>query len=297
MSDEARPRGPWDPVPADETTVPAATPTRQYRLGPIGVRVEKRPVQADGVQPLDKGQHPVWAVVSTLLLAGFIWYFSGSWVVAVAAIWGLFVHEYGHVLAMNRYGMGPAKIYIVPFLGGMARSQRLPSSEWDGVKVSLAGPAFGLLATIPFFAGWYALGGSAWLVGAFAIAMINLVNLAPAPPLDGSKALGPVLARIHPVVEKAAMVLVGVVVVLWGFSNGSYIFAAFLALALYGHLRRGAWRPEGRVLTGREAAASVALFLITTAACVGVALAALLPLAGSVEAAQGLAMRYLEFGR
>ena len=298
MSDEARPRGPWDPVPADETAVPQGTTSRQYRLGPIGVRVEKRPVQTEGVQPLDKGQHPVWAVVSTLLLAGFIWYFSGSWVVAVAAIWGLFVHEYGHVLAMNRYGMGPAKIYIVPFLGGMARSQRLPSSEWDGVKVSLAGPAFGLLATIPFFIGWYAMGGgSPWLVGAFAIAMINLVNLAPAPPLDGSKALGPVLARIHPMVEKAAMVLVGVVVVLWGFSNGSYIFAAFLALALYGHLRRGAWRPEGRVLTGREAAASVALFLITTAACVGVALAALLPLAGSVEAAQGLAMRYLEFGR
>ena len=297
MSDEARPRGPWDPVPADETAVPQGTTSRQYRLGPIGVRVEKRPVQTDGVQPLDKGQHPVWAVVSTLLLAGFIWYFSGSWVVAVAAIWGLFVHEYGHVLAMNRYGMGPAKIYIVPFLGGMARSQRLPSSEWDGVKVSLAGPAFGLLATIPFFIGFYAMGGSAWLVGAFAIAMINLVNLAPAPPLDGSKALGPVLARIHPMVEKAAMVLVGVVVVLWGFSNGSYIFAAFLALALYGHLRRGAWRPEGRVLTARESAASVVLFLITTAACVGVALAALLPLAGSVEAAQGLAMRYLEFGR
>jgi len=298
MTDEARPRGPWDPVPADETAVPPATASRQYRLGPIGVRVEKRPVQTDGVQPLDKGQHPVWAVVSTLLLAGFIWYFSGSWVVAVAAIWGLFVHEYGHVLAMNRYGMGPAKIYIVPFLGGMARSQRLPSSEWDGVKVSLAGPAFGLLATIPFFIGWYAMGGgSPWLVGAFAIAMINLVNLAPAPPLDGSKALGPVLARIHPMVEKAAMVLVGAVVVLWGFSNGSYIFAAFLALALYGHLRRGAWRPEGRVLTGRESAASVALFLITTAACVGVALAALLPLAGSVGAAQELAMRYLEFGR
>ena len=60
--------------------------------------------------PLDKGQHPVWAAVSTLLLAGFIWYFTGSWVIAGAVIWGLLVHEYGHVLAMNRYGMGPARI-------------------------------------------------------------------------------------------------------------------------------------------------------------------------------------------
>ncbi len=247
--------------------------------------------------PLDKGQHPVWAAVSTLLLAGFIWYVTGSWVIAGAVIWGLLVHEYGHVLAMNRYGMGPARIYIVPFLGGMAKSQRLPDSEWDGVKVSLAGPAFGLLATLPFFAAWMVTGGSAWLVGAFAIAMLNLVNLAPAPPLDGSKALGPVLARIHPMLEKAAMVAVGVLVVAWGLSNGSYIFAGFLVLALIGHLRRGAWRPEGRALSGRESGYSVGLFLVTVAACAGVALAALLPLAGSVDGALAQGWRYLEFGR
>ena len=80
---------------------------------------------------------------------------TGSWVVAVAAIFGLFVHEYGHVLAMNRLGMGPAKIYIIPFLGGLARGQRNPDSEWHGVLVSLAGPAFGLLAACPPSAcGW-----------------------------------------------------------------------------------------------------------------------------------------------
>jgi len=248
-------------------------------------------------QALDKGQHPAWALISTLLLGGFIWFVSGSWVVAVAALWGLLVHEYGHVLAMNRYGMGPAKIYIVPFLGGMARSQRLPSSEWDGVKVSLAGPAFGLLAAIPFFAGFFIVGGSAWLVGAFAIAMINLINLAPAPPLDGSKALGPVLARVHPMLEKAAMVAVGVVVVAWGVSNGSYILAAFLSLALIGHLRRGAWRPEGRTLTAREASMSVGLFVVTALACAGVALAALLPLAGSLEGAMAHGANFLRFGR
>ncbi len=245
----------------------------------------------------DKGQHPAWALVSTLALAGFIWWISGSWVIAVAAIWGLLVHEYGHVLAMNRYGMGPAKIYIVPFLGGMARSQRLPNSEWEGVKVSLAGPLFGLLAAIPFFAAYYVLGGQAWLVGAFAIAMINLINLAPAPPLDGSKALGPVLARIHPMLERVAMVLIGALVVLWGLSNGSYIFAAFLALALFGHLKRGNWRPEGRVLSGSEAVMSVGLFVITAVACVGVALAAVLPMTGSIEAALAQGLRYVEFGR
>lgn len=281
--------GPWGSRDGrDETAAPTApSPAPAATTSP-----------APGSAPaLDKGQHPAWALVSTLALAGFIWWISGSWVIAVAAIWGLLVHEYGHVLAMNRYGMGPAKIYIVPFLGGMARSQRLPNSEWEGVKVSLAGPLFGLLAAIPFFAAYYVLGGQAWLVGAFAIAMINLINLAPAPPLDGSKALGPVLARIHPMLERVAMVLIGALVVLWGLSNGSYIFAAFLALALFGHLKRGNWRPEGRVLSGSEAVMSVGLFVVTAAACVGVALAAVLPMTGSIEAALAQGLRYVEFGR
>jgi Zn-dependent protease len=296
MTDETRPRGPWDADPAEAAVVPAAPTGREYRVGPVGVRFERAP-EAVGERPLDKGHHPAWALISTALLAGFIWYVSGSWVVAAAAIFGLLVHEYGHVLAMNRLGMGPARIYIVPFLGGVARSQRLPESEWHGVLVSLAGPLFGTLATVPFFVGWWLTGAPAWLVGAFAIAMINLVNLAPAPPLDGSKALGPVLAKIHPLLEKAAMVLVGVVVVVWGFTNGSYIFAGFLTLALIGHLRRGAWRPEGRPLTGAEVGLSVGLFVITAAICAAAAMAALVPLAGSLEGAVGVGLRYLEFGR
>lgn len=277
-SDQTRRPGPWEALP------PAAPAEREIA----------RP-QA-GEPPLDKGQHPVWAVVSTLLLGGFIWWASGSWVIAVAAIWGLLVHEYGHVLAMNALGMGPAKIYIIPFLGGVAKSQRLPASEWHGVLVSLAGPAFGLLAAIPFFGLYIATGQRFWLDGVFIIAIINLVNLAPAPPLDGSKALGPVLARIHPMVEKVAMVTVGVVVVLWGLTNGSYIFAAFLALALIGHLRRGAWRPDGRRLEWPEAARSVGLFLLTAAACVGVALAALMPGAPSLADAVSHGAAFFHFG-
>lgn len=276
---ENRRPGPWDNLP------PPAAPEREIA----------RPAAGD--PPLDKGQHPVWAVVSTLLLGGFIWWLTGNPVVAVAAIFGLLVHEYGHVLAMNALGMGPARIYIIPFLGGVAKSQRLPVSEWHGVLVSLAGPAFGLLAAIPFYGLFLATGDGMWLEGVFIIALINLVNLAPAPPLDGSKALGPVLARIHPMVERAAMVAVGVLVVIWGVTNGSYIFAAFLALALVGHLRRGAWRPDGRPLTGAESLRSVGLFLIVAAACASVGLAGLLPITGSLTDAVAFGARYFEFGR
>lgn len=284
MTDSTPPRrpGPWDSRPQEAAVAPTPAVEAARASEP----------------PLDKGQHPLWALISTLLLGGFIWYLSGSWVIAVAAIWGLLVHEYGHVLAMNRLGMGPAKIYIIPFLGGVAKGQRLPVSEWHGVLVSLAGPAFGLLAAIPFFGLFLVTGGGAWLLGAAIIAAINLVNLAPAPPLDGSKALGPVLARIHPLVERAAMIAIGALVVLWGLNTGRFILAAFLALALIGHLRRGAWRPDGRPLSGREAGMSVGLFLVSAAACAGVGLAALMPLAdGSLPGALAIAGDYLGIKR
>lgn len=284
MTDSNTPRpGPWDATP-DQPAAEAPRPASPSN---------PRAAQAT----LDKGQHPLWAAASTLLLGGLIWWFTGSWIAVVAILFGLLVHEYGHVLAMNAYGMGPARIYVVPFVGGMARAQRRAESEWHGVLVSLAGPAFGLLAAIPFFGLYIVTGQGMWLEGVFYVAMLNLLNLAPAPPLDGSKALGPVLALIHPMVEKVAMVVVGAVVVLWGLSNGSYIFAGLLAFSLYGHLRRGHWRPEGRRLTGTEAGRSAGLFVLAAAACVGVALAGLMPIAGSLDQALVYGGSFFEFGR
>lgn len=281
MTDTDTPRrpGPWDPRPED-----------------LHVRAEP-PAPGRAEPPLDKGQHPVWAIISTLLLGGLIYYWSGSLVIVGAVLFGLLVHEYGHVLAMNRLGMGPARIYIVPFLGGLAKGQRMPASEWHGVLVALAGPAFGLLAAIPFFGLYLWSGQGIWLQGVFVIAFINLINLAPAPPLDGSKALGPVLARIHPMLEKGALFLVGAIAVAWGISNGSWLFAGFLALALFSHLKRGSWRPEGRQLSWSEAAKSTGLFLLTALACVAVGLAAVLPGVESLSDGVGQGARIFEFGR
>jgi len=272
----SRPRGPWDPRPEDEkaAAVRAESGSGGLRLG----QARSAPDQTGRAGVLDKGQSPFWAIFSTLLLGGLLWWMTGSLIVVFAALFGLLVHEYGHVLAMNRYGMGPARIYIIPFLGGLAKGQRAPASEWHGVLVSLAGPAVGLLAVIPLIGVWMATGQQEWLIGAFFVALINLVNMAPAPPLDGSHALGPVLARVHPMLEKVALIVIGATVVVWGFSTGRYILAVFLALALLGQLQRGNGRSGEAPLSGREAVLSLGLYLLTAAACILVALATLWPM-------------------
>lgn len=275
LSKSGRPPGPWDPKPGAAPNAAPATPA---------------PAQA----PVEKEQSIVWAAASTLLMAGFLWWITGSVIVAGAILFGLFVHEAGHALVMNRVGMGPARIYIIPFLGGLAKGRREPKSEWDGVLVSLAGPAFGLLAMIPFVAAWAVMGHGEWLAGAFFIAMLNLVNLVPAPPLDGSKALGPVLTRVHPRLEHIVLLVIGAAVVWWGISTGRFILAVFLGLAVISHLRRGVWRPAWGTLSWAEAGRSLGLYLLTAALCAAAAVGAMLPVAeGAPVEAMRLGLAYL----
>jgi Zn-dependent protease len=275
----ARAPGPWDLKPEDAVRETDAPPA----------------VEA----PVEKDQSLVWALLSTALMGGFLWWITGSAIVAGAVLIGLFVHEAGHALAMNRLGMGPARIYIIPFLGGLAKARREAKSEWHGVLVSLAGPAFGLLAMIPFVGVWLATGpetqnGGEWLMGAFFIAMLNLVNLVPAPPLDGSKALGPVLTRVNPRLEQVVLLVIGVAVVWWGLSTGRFILAAFLALSVFSHLKRGVWRAAWGTLSWPEAGRSLALYLLTLALCAGAAVGALMPLVeGDPAGAVRLGLNYL----
>ena len=81
---------------------------------------------------------------------------------------------------------------------------------------------------------------------------MNLINLLPAPPLDGSRALGPSLAKIHPTLERAALILVGVVAILWSLSRRDMMFGAFVAYGLYFALRKRYLRPVVWKLTNAE---------------------------------------------
>jgi len=253
MSEDEPIPGPWS-MPAAEpvvTAAPAALPA---------------PAKTSPLNEI------VWGLISTALLAAWIGWQAG-WVWAVAGVTGVFVHEYGHVLAMNALGCGPGRIRIIPFLGGAATMARPPDSDFKGVLIALAGPVFGLLAAIPFVLLARQTGDVRWIGGAFFIGIINLINLAPAPPLDGSKALGPALARINPWVERIALVLVGVAAVYWAIITGNWLFGAFVGIGTLGALRTGVARYAARPLTPVEWTAAVGLWLLALGLCLSLVLA------------------------
>ena len=204
------------------------------------------------------------AVISSLLLAAWIAWQMG-WVWAVAGVFGVLVHELGHLALINALGCGPGRIHFIPFLGGAATMRRPPDTEFKGVLIALAGPVTGLFAAIPFMLLSQNTGDRVWLGGVFFIGMINLINLAPAPPLDGSKALGPALARIHPWVERGALLLVGIAALAWAVWSRSYIFALFLGLGMLGALRTPPVRAEADRLSLVQWLASVGLWMVALA--------------------------------
>ena len=217
--------------------------------------------------PASPAQEALWNLISTLILAAWLALGAG-WPWAVGAVAGVFVHEYGHVLAMNGLGLGPAKMRIIPFFGGAATPAVPPETEFKDVLISLAGPSFGLLAVLPFYAAAGITQNPVWLKAAIPVAVINLLNLIPAPPLDGSRALGPVLARIHPQIERGVLVLVGAGAVWWCLQHRNFLIAVFIAISVYGALRRPTVRPFALKLTGAQQGLSLLLYLAVAALCV-----------------------------
>ena len=231
------------------------------------------PGTAPPARPVSAASEFVWGLLSTLLLAGWIAIWAGP-MGAVALVAGVFVHEFGHLMVINWAGAGPSRIRIIPLFGGAATMRRAPDSDFKGVLIALAGPAFGLVAALPFWGLAAYTGQRGWLVGAFYIGALNLINLAPAAPLDGAKAFGPALARIHPQLERAVLVAIALVALVWLVSRGSLLFALVIAFGALRAFVAGGARPASRPLSPPEWAASVALYFLVTAACAAVMLAA-----------------------
>jgi Zn-dependent protease len=226
------------------------------------------PAPAAPRQP-SMGSQIAWGLASTALLAAWI-AFQWGWIWALAGVFGILVHETGHVLVINALGCGPSRIIIVPFFGGAATMKTPPRTEFQGVLIALAGPMAGLIATLPFFAVAILTHDKRWAGGAFFIAILNLLNLAPAPPLDGSKALGPALAFIHPLVERAALVLIGGAAALWAFNRGSFLFGTFIAIASLAALRGRGQRPPAERLSLTQWAGAIGLWVAALLLCIAV---------------------------
>lgn len=137
-------------------------------------------------------------------VAAYSWLFSFHF--ALALIFCLVTHEYGHIRAMRYFGLKTKGIYLIPFFGGMALSEDKINTRWQDVVIAIMGPTFGLALSLVL---WliYALTDQVFFAAlANFNALINLFNLIPILPLDGGHILKSICFSIH---DKVGVVLLG----------------------------------------------------------------------------------------
>ncbi|CCQ10417.1 Zn-dependent protease [Pseudoalteromonas luteoviolacea B = ATCC 29581] len=175
-----------------------------------------------------KSTKVVKAALAGASVAGYAWLFS--WQFALMLVLCLIVHEYGHVRAMQYFGIKTKGIYLIPFVGGLAVSDDKITTRWQDVVISVMGPAFGLITSLLGVILYYATEKEIFAGVAVLSALINLFNLLPMLPLDGGHVLKSVSFSSRSWVG-LSVCLAGVVFGLWiSYTFGLTLLVLFLFL-------------------------------------------------------------------
>ena len=161
---------------------------------------------------------------SMVLSLGVYWAAWG-WKFALGLIGSIYVHEMGHVAALNRYGIKASAPMFIPGLGALITAKQPLHNEREEAMVGLMGPVWGLGAALVAFAVWRTTGMPFWGVIAKYGAWINLFNLTPVWQLDGAHGFR-AMTRTHRIVAALA---VGVAFALT--HEGLLLLLLFAALA------------------------------------------------------------------
>lgn len=165
------------------------------------------------------------AILAVGSLAAYSWLFSLPF--ALALLFCLVVHEYGHIRAMKYFGMKTKGIYLIPFVGGAAVSDSKLNTRWQQVVISIMGPTWGMVLSWIALIGWWATDAT-WLAALAGFnAILNLFNLLPILPLDGGHILKSITFSMHD--------LMGLILCMAGAAIGVYLCYT-LGLPLLGFL-------------------------------------------------------------
>lgn len=163
-------------------------------------------------------------------------YFYG-WVFGLALILAVIMHEYGHVVAYRVCGHSDARFRLIPLLGGVAISNRLPATQANAFFIALMGPAICLAPMALAFVLSNLMFTMAPMIGAFlfafgmVLAAFNFFNLLPFWPLDGGRMVQILCQSYIPWATRQvsiAMTLVGAALALF---TQSYFILFFILIS------------------------------------------------------------------
>ena len=121
-----------------------------------------------------------------LATLGIYWQFYG-WQLVLGLILCVYVHEMGHVFALKRMGISATAPMFIPGFGALILLKQQYFSPREDARIGLAGPIWGLAASVVAALLGFALRSPTCFVIAQWNAWINLANLMPVWSLDGAR--------------------------------------------------------------------------------------------------------------
>ena len=143
-------------------------------------------------------------VVSMFGFIGVYWSIYG-WPLAFGIAGAIYIHEMGHVAMLRRLGIRADAPLFIPGVGALVMLRQPVTNPVDNARVGLAGPVWGLGATVAAWLLYLASGTRVWLAIAEISGFLNLFNLTPIWQLDGSRGFD-VLSRFERAIVLGAIV-------------------------------------------------------------------------------------------
>ncbi|WP_119393677.1 metalloprotease [Salinibius halmophilus] len=169
------------------------------------------------------------AALAGTALAGWSWLFSFEFAIGLIIV--LLIHEYGHIWAMRRAGLKVKGVFLIPFLGGVAVSERT-KTNWQDFKIAIAGPFIGTLGAIVCWLLWLQTGNEFFALLSALGLLINIFNLLPIVPLDGGQVVKAAVFSLKSDVARYAMLALNAVLVVAAFYFGFSLLGFFGILGL-----------------------------------------------------------------
>ena len=123
-------------------------------------------------------------------LFGFfaLYWALGGFVFAFGFTGSIMIHEMGHYVAVKRRGLKAELPMFIPGMGAYVRWYAMGISKDEVAAISLAGPLYGLAASVVCLGLAWSLHSVKWLAVANIGAWYNLFNLTPVFGFDGAQA-------------------------------------------------------------------------------------------------------------
>lgn len=247
----------------DAPTAPAvpasATPKWLGGLGALGVFLWK--FKALLVLLLSKAKLVLlgltkWKTALSMLLSLGVYWAAWGWPFALGFVLSIYVHEMGHVLALQHFGYPASAPMFVPGVGAFIRMREVPRTPLEDARIGLAGPVAGLVAALACFVAFHVTGAAIFAALARVGAWINVFNLIPIWQLDGARAF-------HGLSRAQRLVAAGAVVVAY-LATSETMFLLVAAGAVYRIVATAAPQEgDGRGLLGLLGVLTVLSALLT----------------------------------